>query len=589
MNDRGRDAVNGTAAVIPPRSGSLGAVTRELIREAIVATCEQMSLAVIRTSHSETVKSAMDFSTAICDATGEMVGQGVTLPNQLGAIPDAVASIFRAFRDDLNPGDVVILNDPFAGGTHLPDIYVIAPVFYDARLIALIATVAHHADLGGSVAGSMAPDSYECYQEGLRIPPVKFYERGKPNAAVHAMIRANCRIPDVVLGDFAAQVVACRTGEAGLLKLVGAYGLETLLEHLRDLLDYTERLTRAEIRSLPDGTYWYTDYMDDDGFRPEPIPISVKITIRDDEIEADFEGSSPQLPVSLNSTLSFTKSCVYYALRTLMRTDIPHNAGFFRAITVKAPPGTILNCVLPAATATRGLTGFRVADTVFGALAQALPDRVMGASDGGLTLVGIAGQKANREAFTVLELLSGAWGGRSDRDGVDGVANLGANISNIPIEMLESAYPVRIEQYGFVPDTGGAGQFRGGLSTVRDYRMLQDGRLTVRADRQKIMPYGVAGGSPGTPSVNVMNPDGVPEKLPSKFSRAVKERDLFRHVTAGAGGWGDPLERDPAEVARDVRNDKLSAEYARREYAVEVGTDRQVDEQATTERRQSGA
>ena len=462
---------------IAPRTGSLGAVTRELIREAIVATCEQMSLAVIRTSHSETVKSAMDFSTAICDATGEMVGQGVTLPNQLGAIPDAVASIFRAFRDDLNPGDVVILNDPFAGGTHLPDIYVIAPVFYDARLIALIATVAHHADLGGSVAGSMAPDSYECYQEGLRIPPVKFYERGKPNAAVHAMIRANCRIPDVVLGDFAAQVVACRTGEAGLLKLVGAYGLETLLEHLRDLLDYTERLTRAEIRSLPDGTYRYTDYMDDDGFRPEPIPISVKITIRDDEIEADFEGSSPQLPVSLNSTLSFTKSCVYYALRTLMRTDIPHNAGFFRAITVKAPPGTILNCVLPAATATRGLTGFRVADTVFGALAQALPDRVMGASDGGLTLVGIAGQKANREAFTVLELLSGAWGGRSDRDGVDGVANLGANISNIPIEMLESAYPVRIEQYGFVPDTGGAGQFRGGLSTVRDYRLLQDGVL----------------------------------------------------------------------------------------------------------------
>lgn len=561
--------------------GSLGAVTRELIREAIVATCEQMSLAVIRTSHSETVKSAMDFSTAICNASGEMVGQGVTLPNQLGAIPDAVESIFRTFPNDLDPGDIIVLNDPFAGGTHLPDIYVVAPVFYDNRLIALIATVAHHADLGGMVAGSMAPDAHECYQEGLRMPPVKFYVRGKPNHAVHALIRANVRIPDVVLGDFAAQVVACRTGEAGLLKLVEAYGLETLLEHLQDLLDYTDRLTRAEIRLLPDGVYRNTDYIDDDGIHPEPIPISVTITIRDDEIEADFEGSAPQLPVSLNSTLSFTKSCVYYTLRTLMRTDIPHNAGFFRAITVKAPPGSILNCVLPAATATRGLTGFRVSDTVFGALATALPDRVMGASDGGLTLVGIAGRRPNRQPFTVLELLSGAWGGRPDRDGLEGVPNLGANISNIPIEMLEAAYPVRIEQYGYVTDTGGAGQFRGGLSTVREYRMLQEGMLTVRADRQKIMPYGVQDGRPGTASMNVLNPDGESERLPSKFARALKQGDLFRHLTAGAGGWGNPLLRNPADVARDVWNGKLSAEYARREYGVVLGTDFEVDEVAT--------
>jgi N-methylhydantoinase B len=571
------------------RKTSLGAVTRELIREAIVATCEQMSLAVIRTSHSETVKSAMDFSTAICDATGEMVGQGVTLPNQLGAIPDAVASIFRTFPNDLDPGDVIILNDPFAGGTHLPDIYVVSPVFYGGALVALIATVAHHADLGGMAAGSMSPHAVECYQEGLRIPPVKFYVRGKPNPAVHALIRANCRIPEVVLGDFAAQVVACRTGEAGFLKLIEAYGLDTLLQHLRDLLDYTERLTRAEIRSLPDGVYHNIDYLDDDGIHPEHIPIQVKITIRDDEIEADFDGSSPQLPVPLNSTLSFTKSCVYYALRTLMRTDIPHNAGFFRAITVTAPPGTILNCVLPAATATRGLTGFRVADTVFGALAKALPERVMGASDGGLTLVGIAGRRANRDAFTVLELLSGAWGGRSDRDGLEGVANLGANISNIPIEMLESSYPVRIEQYGFVPDTGGAGKFRGGLSTVRDYRLLQDAVLTVRADRQRILPYGVAGGAEGTPSVNVLNPDDQPRKLPSKFGEQVKQGDLFRHLTAGAGGWGNPLERAPSDVARDVWNGKLTAEYARLEYQVALGEDLEVDEQATAALRQQSS
>jgi N-methylhydantoinase B len=564
------------------KKSSLGAVTRELIREAIVATCEQMSLAVIRTSHSETVKSAMDFSTAICDATGEMVGQGVTLPNQLGAIPDAMLSIFRTFGVDMEPGDVFMLNDPFAGGTHLPDVYVIAPVFYQARLVALIATVAHHADLGGMAPGSMSPHAEECYQEGLRIPPVKFYVRGQPNQAVHALIRANCRIPDVVLGDFAAQVVACRTGEAGFLKLVEAYGLEALLEHLRDLLDYTEALTRAEIRSLPDGVFRYTDYMDDDGVHPEHIPIQVKLTISGDEIEADFEGTSPQLPVPLNSTLSFTKSCVYYSLRTLMQTDIPHNAGFFRAITVTAPKGSILNCVLPAATATRGLTGFRVADAVFGALAQALPERVMGASDGGLTLVGIAGRRASRDPFTVLELLSGAWGGRSDRDGLEGVPNLGANISNIPIEMLEAAYPVRIEQYGFVADTGGAGRFRGGLSTIRDYRMLQDAILTVRADRQRILPYGIEGGAQGTPSSNVLNPDTAPRTLPSKFGELVKEGDVFRHLTAGAGGWGNPRERAPDDVARDVWNGKLSADYARREYGVVLTDDGQVDAAATS-------
>jgi N-methylhydantoinase B len=241
---------------------------------------------------------------------------------------------------------------------------------------------------------------------------------------------------------------------------------------------------------------------------------------------------------------------------------------------------------LPAATATRGLTGFRVADTVFGALAKALPERVMGASDGGLTLVGIAGRRANRDAFTVLELLSGAWGGRSDRDGLEGVANLGANISNIPIEMLESSYPVRIEQYGFVPDTGGAGKFRGGLSTVRDYRLLQDAVLTVRADRQRILPYGVAGGAEGTPSVNVLNPDDQPRKLPSKFGEQVKQGDLFRHLTAGAGGWGNPLERAPSDVARDVWNGKLTAEYARREYQVVLGEDLEVDEQATAALRQ---
>ncbi len=564
----------------------LGAVTRELIREALDAIGDQMSLSIVRTSHSDTVKNAMDFSTAICDAQGQMIGQGLTLPNQLGSIPDAMAACLRHFTGDLEPGDILVLNDPFDGGMHLPDIFVFKPVFHEGALIAFIATVAHHADVGGAVPGSLAPDCEECYQEGLRIPPLKLYRRGQPDRAIEALIRANVRLPEIVMGDFAAQVAACHTGEAGLLRLVEANGLQPFQEHVRQILDYTERLTRVEIRGLPDGTYRKTDYIDDDGLRPDPIPISVAITVRGDTIEADFEGSSPQIPAALNGTLSFTKSCVYCALRTVMRADIPRNAGFFRPITVKAPPGTIVNCVLPAATANRGLTGFRIIDAVFGALAKVLPDRVMGASDGGLTLVGISGRReGSGRPYSLLELLSGSWGGRPDRDGLEGMPNLGANVSNIPVEQIEVGYPIRIDQYGFLPDSGGAGQYRGGVSIVRDFRVLQDSVLTVRADRQKIMPYGVNGGRDGTPSANILNPDGEAQVLPSKFSRRILRGDVFRHITAGAGGWGEPLRRDPRSVARDVRNGLLSRGRALDDYGVVLTPELRLDEVATAEER----
>ena len=272
----------------------------------------------------------------------------------------------------------------------------------------------------------------------------------------------------------------------------------------------------------------------------------------------DFEGSSPQVRASLNSTLSFTKSNAYAAMRTLLRSDIPDNAGFFRPITVHAPLGSIVNCVLPAATGTRGLTGFRVLDAVFGALASAMPDRVAAASDGGLSLVTIGGTRPGGDRFSVVELVSGAWGGQAEHEGQDGVPNLGANVSNIPVEMLEAAVPVRVERYGYVPDTGGAGRHRGGLSLEREYTFLGEAVLSVRSDRRAILPYGIGEGHPGTPSDNRLWSGGEERVMASKFSRPVAPGDRFYHRTAGAGGWGDPLDREPDAVLRDVRNRILS-------------------------------
>jgi N-methylhydantoinase B len=556
-------------------------MTRELMREALAALGDQMSLTIVRTSHSDTVKNAMDFSSAICDARGRLIAQGLTLPNQLGSVPDAAASVLRNFAGDLEPGDLIVMNDPFDGGMHLPDIFLFKPVFRVGEMIGLIATVAHHTDVGGSIPGSMAPNASEVYQEGLRIPPVKFYERGRPSRSVHAFIRANVRVPDVVMGDFGAQVAACNVGEAGLLRLVETYGLESITAHVEDLMDYSERLTRSEIRSWPNGVYTRTDYIDDDGIHPEPIPISVTITIEDDAIKVDFTGSSPQIPAALNCTPSFMKACTYCALRSLMRTDVPMNAGFFRPITATAPPGTITNCVLPAATATRGLTGFRIIDSIFGALAEALPDRVPAASDGGLTIVGVGGYNERHEPFVLVELLSGSWGGRPDREGIEGMPNLGANISNIPVEMVETSYPLRIERYGFVPDTGGAGRYRGGLSIFRDFRFLANATLSVRSDRHRFRPFGLHGGHDGTPASNVLNG----EEMPSKFMCEVAAGDLFQHVMAGGGGWGDPLERDPLAVLRDVRGGRLSIERVRRDYGVVIRSDLTLDEAATAAER----
>jgi N-methylhydantoinase B len=335
------------------------------------------------------------------------------------------------------------------------------------------------------------------------------------------------------------------------------------------LLDQAERLARNAIRAMPNGSYSFEDWIDDDGIDSSEIPIKVTITIAGDRLTADFTGSAVQVKGAINSPMPFTKSAVYACVRHLIGGDPPNNEGYFRPIEVIAPPGTIVNPVMPAAVAARGLTGFRAANAIFGALAKIAPDRVFACEMGGDTGVSFGGYDADRRPFVFLEFLFGSWGGRPTRDGMDAASSSVVNFSNNPIEIVEAEYPLLIERYGYVQDSEGAGKFRGGSALVRQYRFLEsEGTLQVRADRQRHQPYGLQGGLSGTPSANILNPEGAARELPSKFRHTVRRNDVFRHALAGAGGWGNPFDRDPVLVAFDVAEGKVSIERARQEYGV---------------------
>jgi N-methylhydantoinase B len=556
----------------------------ELFKNAVFSIADEMALTIFRTTYSGVLKDNMDYSTALFDGAGNLAAQGLTLPGHLGSMPTAMAAVRRAFAGSIEPGDVFILNDPFEGGMHLPDIFIFKPVFRDGAPLAWAATVCHHTDVGGRVPGSNASDSTEIYQEGLRIPPLKLYDRGARNDTLWALIERNVRVPVKVFGDLRAQLAACHIAERSLGELAGHYGADKVAHYLTELIDYSERMTRAAIRELPDGVYDFLDHIDDDGIDVgRPIPLKVTIAKRGDHIRVDWTGSSPQVKGAINNTLSFTKSASYCAIRSILPAEIPNNDGVFRAIEVTAPPGTVANGVLPAACAARGLTGFRMVDCMFGALAKMLPDKVFAASDGGNTGVSIGGWDAARRPFIYVDFTCCAWGGRPDADGLDGNSNIYANMASQSIEVTETEQPLQITAYEFIQDAMGAGKFRGGAPFRRDYRLLADEAiLQVRSDRRDFRPYGLYGGSPGWPSMNYLNPETENRPLPSKLTMTIRRGDVFRHEVAGAGGWGDPLERDPAAVLRDVRNELVSSQMAREQYGVVLsGPPLTVDEAAT--------
>ena len=559
-----------------PGRPAIDPVTFEVLRNAFESISDEMAFTVVRSARSTMIKDCMDFSAALCSADGDLIAQAVTIPLMMCAIPDALRVILRKFGDDIAYGDCIILSDPYEGGSHLPDIFMFSPIFVDKRLIAFSATCAHHADVGGMTPGSGASDATEIFQEGIRIPIVKLYDAGHLNGPLIETLERNVRFPRMFRGDLEAQRSACLSGEREFLNLVRRYGVDTLINGIGALLDYAERLCRREIENFPDGTFEFTDFIDEDGLDPDPIPIRLRLTIEGDRVSADFSDSAPQVRGSLNCSLSFTKACVFTAIQCFCKGDIPPNSGFFRPIEVIAPEGTVLNVAFPGATFMRGLTGYRVNNVLFGALAQAMPDRAIAADEGGTTIVAMDGYDSDGERFLYMETISGAWGGRADQDGIDCASNVTGLQSNTPVEVLETEYPIEVIQYGFITDTGGAGRTRGGLGLVREYRYLADaGNLQIRADRVRFAPYGLFGGKPGGKSKNQLSTADKKVTLAAKVKNVpLVKGDVVRHEMAGAGGYGWSFERDPEKVLNDVLNEKVSLAAARQDYGVVLDSDR---------------
>ena len=545
-------------------------ITFAVIKSGLDSIADDMAYTVLRIARSEIVKDVMDFSAAICAADGQMVAQAKTIAQHLGAIPEAIDSVLTKFEGDIHEGDVIIMNDPYHGGMHLPDIFMFVPIFSEGKRRAFTVVICHHTDVGGRVPGSNASDSTEIYQEGLRIPPLKLYDRGVLNTTLEALIKINVRVPELVWGDLSAQFAAAQVGKRGLEKLMARYGSDDVDEYMQELLDYAERMTREEIKLWPKGTYSFIDHIDNDGLSEAPIPIKVAITVNDDgTLFVDYTGSSPQVRGALNSTLSFTHSLTYLSVRCVLSKDLPNNVGMFRCIQVKAPEASILNPVMPAACAARALTGYRVFDTMLGALAQIVPAKVPAAGEGGNSVICISGLRPNRKPFIIVDMICGAWGGRPNKDGLEAVTNASQNLSNMPVEIMEAEHPVRIEDYSFVTDSCGAGKYRGGVGIRRSYRILSDDALLqMRTDRVKFHPYGLAGGEPGGPSRNYMVEGDVTKQLPAKITMRVGENVLIVHEQAGAGGFGNPLERDPDAVLEDYLDQKISKLYAKKHYKV---------------------
>jgi N-methylhydantoinase B len=568
----------------------LDLILLEVLKNGFEAIADEMALILMRTAHSPIVRDAMDYSTALCDAKGQTIAQGLTTPMHLGSFYDAMRHLVVQFDGDIHPGDIFIANDPYlASGQHLPDIYVIEPIFSGDRLCAWATTIAHHADVGGIVPGSNSIGATEIHQEGLRLPFLKLVDRGTENRMLMEIIAANVRVPDQVIGDLRAQMAAARAGRRGLVSLLERYGADTIIDYADALQDYAEQLARQAISDIPDGEYRFVDHIDGLGENPVPIELHLKLTVSGSEVIADWTGTAEQVKGGINAPLSFCKSNVYAALRSIMSADVPNCHGYTRPIHVIAPAGTLVNAVYPAPCGARGITGYRIIDCIFGALAEALPEKVAADGTGGSTLPSFGGKSGDRR-FVFSECVMGTWGATSTHDGQSGVPHMGSNQSNVPIEMIEADYPLRIERYGYVADSGGPGMFRGGVGIEREYRALSDDMyFGVRSDKCSHPPHGLFGGEPGRPSVNLLNPGNDQRVLPSLpvLPVTLKNGDVFRHVMAGGGGYGDPLARTPERILADLVDGLVSAQHAHDAYGIVLttGDGTVMDERATQARR----
>ena len=570
----------------PPR---LDPITASVVEHGLLSVTDEMATVIVSTAYSPLVRDLFDFTVALCNPRGEMVVQGLGMAIHLGSLPDAVAAILKRFGSDIRPGDAYIMNDPYEGGMHLPNVLVLTPCFAGGQLLAYAATVAHHTDIGGHVPGSVPVNSRDIFGEGVRISPMLLERAGTRNETLLTLIKTNTRRPRDFFGDLEAQLSACHKAEKRLEAVAARYGNEVVLIAMDELLDRSERMTRAEIAALPDGDYSFEDFLDNDGLDGPPQRLCTTLRVRGDELTADFTGTAPQAPTAINSPLAYSRAAFYLTVRSIMSQEIPNTAGFFRPLHVIAPEGTLVNPSFPGAVGAMGITGYRLTDCIYGALAKAAPLRVRAASEGGTTRY-TYGTRDEHGPSILSEALVGAWGGHAQYDGIDGVSNIAANMSNSPVEMLESTYPVMVEEYAYQPDSEGAGRRRGGLGVRRKVRLIAGGLLQIRSGRAKQAPWGFGGGRDGTNCQNVLDPGSPTERtLRGLETMDVPAGTVYLHVTPGAGGYGPPAQREPERVARVVRDGKISKARARDVYRVAVLGDGVIDQAETIRLRQGQA
>jgi N-methylhydantoinase B len=540
-------------------------ITTEVIRNKLEGIANEMELTLLKSSFSPIVKEGLDTSASLFTLRGETLAQACAIPVHLATLIPALHTMLEKYPlASMREGDAFILNDPYCGGTHLPDIAVMTPVFHRGRVIALSATMTHHGDVGGYSPGSLPPHATEIYQEGLRIPALKFRSAGEYNETLVAILRQNSRMPDTLMGDLNAQLAACTVGARRLHELADQHGADFLMAVFEELLDRSETMTRQALRAIPAGTYRYTDWLDNDGIDLEkPVRIEVAVTVRDGTVEFDLTGTDAQLKGPLNCVPSGSQAAAYYAVRVLTDASIPTNGGCFRPVTLTLPKGSLVNPEEPAPVNARTSTIKRIATCMVSALAEVLPDRVAAPAAGTLLVVAFAGRQASGERFIVGELIAGGSGAARGRDGVDVVDTDASNCMNLPAEALEMDAPLRLHRVALRTDSGGAGQYRGGLGVVREYEVLADGvSFTHRGERHFSAAPGVAGGGPGASARSVIRrADGREEVIPSKALTVLNKGDRVVVETPGGGGYGDPKLR--RTVQDDVANGKVSPAQAR--------------------------
>ncbi|MCK7616142.1 hydantoinase B/oxoprolinase family protein [Roseibium sediminicola] len=550
----------------------LDPISLEIAWNGLKSITDECFLTLMRSAFSTNVKERHDHSTAIADAKGRLIVQAEqSLPIHLASMGGLIRHIVERYGDSVAPGDMFIANDPHvAGGTHLPDINTAMPVFKEDRLIGFVANIVHHADVGGAAVGSMSGGMNEIYKEGLRIPIVRLYRKGVLQDDILRLLLLNMRLPDERRGDLNAQIAACKLGVTRLGHMLERFGADYVTQAFDEIVERTRMRMRSAIAGLPDGTYAFEDVMDDDGISTEDIRIKLEIRKRGDAITFDFTGTDPQVPGNFNLTMNGTQSAVCYSLKALLDPDVPNNHGVIESIVIVAPEGSIVNCVSPASVALRLNTCQRLVDVILGAFSEVLPERVIGAANGANTSAVFAGiDPRTAQQYVYLETLGGGMGARMTRDGKDGVQVHITNTSNLPVEAIEMEYPLRVEEYALVEDSGGAGTHRGGLGIRRTIRPIDhECEFNGVGERFRHAPWGILGGRPGMPGRFYLRDDqGREHTLPAKASgiRITPETAAVIE-TPGAGGYGEPKSRPVQLVEEDRSSGKFSEEYIRDAY-----------------------